>query len=92
MEFFCIDKIQTFLFQIERAAFLNGYYFESIIRCCNLCKKCCVLNGGTCPIPEKIRPCDSLFGIDMFKTARGLGLPINVLKDKNEIQNRYGLC
>jgi hypothetical protein len=34
--------------------------------------------------------CDSLFGIDVFKTARGLGLPIDVLKDKNEIQNRYG--
>ena len=83
-------QLSIAVLEIERAAFLDGYYFASAIRCCTLCKKCCVLDGGICPIPEKIRPCDQLFGIDVFKTARGLGLPIDVLKDKNEIQNRYG--
>lgn len=84
------QKLSAAALEIERAAFLDGYYFASVIRCCNLCKKCSVLNGGTCPTPKKIRPCDSLFGIDMFKTARGLGLPIEVLKDNDESQNRYG--
>jgi len=76
--------------EIEKAAFLDGYYFASAIRCCSLCEKCKVLSGGVCPNPKKIRPCDQLFGIDVYKTARNLGLPINVLKEKDEVQNRYG--
>lgn len=76
--------------EIERVAFLDGYYFASVVRCCSLCEKCSALIGEACPTPEKIRPCDQLFGIDVYKTARGLGLPINVLQDKNETQNRYG--
>ena len=83
-------QVSVAVLEIERAAFLDGYYFAFAVRCCCLCGKCSVETGGTCPSPEKIRPCDQLFGINMFKTARGLGLPINVLKDKNEIQNRYG--
>lgn len=75
---------------IERTAFLDGYYFASAIRACSLCEKCSVLIGEVCPTPDKIRPCDQLFGIDVYKTARGLGLPIDVLQDRNEIQNRYG--
>lgn len=83
-------QLSNAVLHIERSAFLDGYYFASAIRCCHLCEKCSVLSGGVCPTPEKIRPCDQLFGIDVYKTARGLGLPIDVLTDRNEIQNRYG--
>lgn len=47
-------------------------------------------NGEPCPFPDKVRPCDQMFGIDVYKTARNLGLPCDVLQDKNDIQNRYG--
>lgn len=77
--------------EIERAAFLDGYYFASAIRCCRYCDDCKVQHGEYCPFPEKIRPCDELFGIDMFKTARNLGFPCHVLQEKTEMQNRYGL-
>ena len=40
---------------------------------------------------RKILPCDQLFGIDMYKTARQLGFPCHVLKNRDEQQNRYGL-
>ncbi len=40
---------------------------------------------------EKVRPCDFMFGIDMYRTARNLDLPCEVLKDKKDLQNRYGL-
>ena len=38
----------------------------------------------------KLRPCDQSFGIDVYKTARNLGLPCEVLQSKDDIQNRYG--
>lgn len=76
--------------EIERAAFLDGYYFAFAIRTCNLCETCVVKQGGPCPTPDNVRPCDSMFGIDVYKTARSLGLPCEVLKTKDDVQNRYG--
>jgi len=76
--------------EIERIAFLDGYYFSFAIRYCRLCKSCAVDQGKSCPTPEKVRPCDQSFGIDMYKTARKLGLPCDVLQNKEDVQNRYG--
>lgn len=53
-------------------------------------KKKVIENGEPCPFPDKVRPCDQTFGIDVYKTARNLGLPCEVLQNKNDIQNRYG--
>jgi predicted metal-binding protein len=77
--------------EIERAAFLDGYYFACAIQGCSFCDNCFLQQGKNCPYPEKIRPCDSLFGIDMYKTARELGFPCQVLQNRDELQNRYGL-
>jgi predicted metal-binding protein len=76
--------------EVERAAFLDGYYFAFAIRTCNLCEPCKAKQGNPCPTPDKVRPCDSSFGIDVYKTVRKLGWPCEVLKTKDEIQNRYG--
>jgi len=78
------------LLEIERTAFLDGYYFACAIRTCNLCKACAVQQGKPCPTPEKVRPRDQSFGIDVYKTARQMGLPCEVLQSKGDIQNRYG--
>jgi predicted metal-binding protein len=75
---------------IERTAFLDGYYFSFAIRYCKLCKSCAVDHGKPCPTPEKVRPCDQSFGIDVYKTARNLGLHCEVLHNKKDVQNRYG--
>jgi predicted metal-binding protein len=77
--------------EIEKAAFLDGHYLAFAIRTCNLCEVCAVKQGGACPTPEKVRPCDSSFGIDIYKTVRNLGLHCEVLQNKDDIQNRYGL-
>lgn len=76
--------------ELERAAFLDGYYMSFAVRSCNLCESCSVTQGKPCPTPEKIRPCDQAFGIDVYKTVRGLGLPLNVLKTKDDVPDRYG--
>jgi predicted metal-binding protein len=83
-------ELSEAVLEIERAAFLDGYYFASAIRSCNLCEVCAIKKGNPCPTPGKIRPCDSIFGIDVYKTVRNLGLPCEVLKTKDDIQNRYG--
>jgi predicted metal-binding protein len=83
-------KLSAAVLEIERTAFFDGYYFAFAIRTCNLCKDCLVKQGNACPTPERVRPCDSIFGIDVYRTARNLGLPCEVLQKKNDIQNRYG--
>ncbi len=83
-------KLSAAVLEIERTAFFDGYYFAFAIRTCNLCKACAVKHGDPCPTPERVRPCDSIFGIDVYKTARNLGLPCEVLQNKTDVQNRYG--
>jgi predicted metal-binding protein len=83
--------LSRMLLKIERQAFLDGNYFAFVVRACHFCKKCNVMEQKACVAPEKIRPCDSGFGIDMYKTVRQQGLPCVPLASKEETQNRYGL-
>jgi predicted metal-binding protein len=83
------DLSRTVL-EIERTAFLDGYYLSFALRYCNLCKSCLVDRGKPCPTIEKVRPCDQSFGIDVYKTARSQGWPCEVLQNKEDVQNRYG--
>jgi predicted metal-binding protein len=83
-------RLSAAALEVERIAFLDGYYFAFAIRACNLCLVCSVKKGEPCQFPDKVRPCDSMFGIDIYKTVRNLGLPCEVLQDKTAVQNRYG--
>ncbi len=83
-------ELSIAVLEIEKTAFLDGYYFAFAIRTCNLCKVCAAQQGNSCPTPEKVRPCDQSFGINVYKTARNLGLPCKVLQNEYDIQNRYG--
>jgi predicted metal-binding protein len=83
-------ELSVAVLEIERTAFLDGFYYACAIRACSLCKVCAAQQGKPCPTPEKVRPCDQSFGIDVYKTARQLGLPCEVLQSKGDIQNRYG--
>ncbi len=84
------NQLSKAVLEIERTAFLDGYYFAFGIRFCNLCKVCVVGQGDSCPTPDKVRPCDQSFGIDVYQTVRNLGLPCEVLQNKDDVQNRYG--
>ncbi|THB81784.1 MAG: metal-binding protein [Desulfobacteraceae bacterium] len=75
--------------KIEQSAFLDGYYFASAMHCCHLCKDCRIDVGKPCHTPLKIRPCDQSFGIDVYQTARNLGLPCAPLQSRSEVPNRY---
>lgn len=75
---------------IERELFLDGNYFTLTLRACNYCVDCDVNKGLKCKYPKKIRPCEEMLGIDVFKTVQKLNLPISVLESKGQVQNRYG--
>ena len=84
------QHLSEVILELEREAFLDGYYFAFALRTCNLCGECLLAKGEECPQPKKVRPCDSLFGIDVYRTVRKFKLPCRVLQSKNDTQDRYG--
>lgn len=82
-------KLSRAAVEIERQAFLDGNHLAFAIRYCNVCKKCAVDEGNPCVTPLKVRPCEGIFGIDVYETARLNNLPCYPLKDKDELQNRF---
>ena len=84
------NRINLKLLELEREAFLSGYYkaFLFFLDECSLCKEC----PGTrveCINKKQSRPCPESFAVDVFKTVRSIGYPIEVLKDYNQKMNRY---
>lgn len=80
---------QDVSFEIERQAFMDGYYFAFSMSDCAHCNKCAGFAGKSCINPKKARPAFHSVGIDVFKTVRKFGLPIETLKDKDETTNWY---
>jgi len=87
----CSDKYksQEISFEIERLAFLDGYYFAFSMSDCGLCGQCAKFDGQGCRFPQKARPAFHSVGIDVFKTVRQLGLPIDVLREQTDAQHWY---
>ncbi len=83
-------RLSQVLLELERTAFLDGFYFAFAVRYCRLCQDCAVDKGKACLFPSKVRPCETMFGIDVYRTVRQLGLPCDVLQQRDAPQNRYG--
>ncbi len=84
------SNVSRALLKIERQAFLDGHHLAFAIRHCSLCKTCSVDNGKPCTQPLKVRPCEAIFGIDVYETAKRHNLPCHPLQHKDDVQNRYG--
>ncbi len=80
---------QDVSFELEREAFLKGYYFAFSMSDCAICKECTGLCGKECVNAKKARPSFHSVGIDVFKTAHKFGLPLETLKDESQTQNWY---
>ncbi len=80
---------QDVSFAIEREAFFKGYYLAFSLSDCALCSKCQGLEARACANQLKARPAFHSVGIDVFKTVRKFGLPLETLKEKGEQQNWY---
>ncbi len=80
---------QDVSFDIERQAFIDGFYFAFSMSDCSCCEKCTGFSSAKCANPKKARPAFHSVGIDVFKTVRQFNLPIDTLKDKTETTNWY---
>ena len=82
---------QKVSYELERKAFVDGYYFAFSMSDCGLCKECAGQSGcKECRHPEKARPAFHSVGIDVFKTVRQLGMEIETLPDRDyQPQNWY---
>lgn len=87
----CTDKkvSQKVSFEIEKEAFIRGYYFAFSLSDCALCTECSGHKGLDCLNPKKARPAFHSVGIDVFKTVHKFNLPLNTLKSEDEQQNWY---
>ena len=76
---------------LEREAFLAGYYkaFGFASGPCELCAECALDEG--CRHPRRARPSMESCGIDVFRTVREAGFPIEVVTDRDQVPNFYGL-
>jgi predicted metal-binding protein len=80
---------QEISFEIEKQAFLDGFYFAFSLSDCAICEKCSGFSGAKCANPKKARPAFHSVGIDVFRTVRQFGLPIKTLEDENDTTNWY---
>ena len=79
---------------IEREAFLDGWYRALALGSgpCRLCRRCALESGKrACRHPDKARPSMEACGIDVYRTARNNGYPIEVVRNHRCTQNYYGL-
>ena len=76
---------------LESEIFLDGYYkvWSMGSGPCRLCTECDPT--GPCKHRETARPSMEACGIDVFKTARDHGFPIDVVRTTEEERNCYGL-
>ncbi len=76
---------------LEIEMFLDGYYKSWSMGSgpCDLCKECTL--SGPCRHGSKARPSMEGCGIDVFKTARDNGFPIEVVRTRDQERNIFGL-
>ena len=74
---------------IEKEAYLDGDALVFSMSDCALCEECAGMDGRPCRNPKTARPSFHSVGIDVFSTAKKLGLPLHPLRKEDEEQNWY---
>ena len=81
-----LKNIRKSIFELEKHAFLSGYYKSFTYGFCGPCTMCeqCVVEEGvlSCENAKESRPSMEAAGIDVFETVRNAGLELEV---QNEI-------
>jgi predicted metal-binding protein len=80
---------QKAAYEIEREAYLDGDALAFSMSDCALCAECAGKSGEACRDMKRARPAFHSVGIDVFKTVRQLGLPIDVLRGEADVQHWY---
>lgn len=85
-------NVHEAMFQLEREAFLAGYYAAFSLACgpCPYCDECNVKEGA-CRHPERARPSMEACGIDVYATARNAGYELSVITSYDQRPTFFGL-
>jgi len=85
------DTFKNTIVGLEIEIFLDGYYKAWSLGSgpCDLCKECNL--SGSCRHGIEARPSMEACGIDVFKTARDNGFPIEVVRTRDDERNIFGL-
>jgi predicted metal-binding protein len=88
---YCL-KINKTLLKIEREVFLAGYRKAFVLFTdeCHMCADC-TGKRDDCKNKKDSRPSPESLAVDVFKTVSKYDFPINVLKDYDEVMNRYSI-
>ncbi len=83
-------KVTKAIAAIERKVFLMNYYKVISLGAgpCRLCKECSL---SECKIPKLARPSMEACGIDVYATVHNNEFPLQVLTNKEQSENCYGL-
>lgn len=75
---------------LEKRLFFKGYYKVMALPA-TICTRCevCGITPESCNHKVLARPTPEALGVDVFETVRRIGYPIDVLRDYNQIMNRY---
>ena len=86
-----VERFNDVAAGLEKALFLDGFYkaFSMGSGPCTRCAEC--KPSGKCLHADKARPSMEACGIDVFATAREHGLPIRVVRRRNEERDIFGL-
>ena len=74
---------------VENEAYLDGDALVFSMSDCALCAECAGRTGESCRNAMMARPAFHSVGIDVFATAKKLGLPLYPLRNEDEEQNWY---
>jgi len=80
---------QSASYAVEREAYLDGDALAFSMSDCALCADCAGRSDEKCRNVKMARPAFHSVGIDVFATAKKLGLPLKALRGKDEEQNWY---
>lgn len=80
---------QQISYEIEREAYMKGYYFAFSLSDCALCKECAGYKEKECRHPKKARPAFHSVGIDVYKTVHSFNLPLKTLKEGEDDQQNW---
>ncbi|MCL1830208.1 MAG: DUF2284 domain-containing protein [Oscillospiraceae bacterium] len=80
---------QDVSFELEREAFLDGDALAFSMSDCAICDDCAGYTGEECRNVRKARPSFHSVGIDIFSTVKKLGLPLETLRNRDDMQNWY---
>lgn len=85
-----VNTITPLAVDLAKELFLDGYY-KAIAFGDGCCQKCAKCNPMLCNFPGKTVPSMEACGMDVFATVRANGLSIQTLRERDEVQNHFGL-